>query len=107
MRGDVDKVLGREPEVDGNEDCANLRHGVEGLQLLVRVVRDVCNTVPLLDTHALKGGGPQITPVEELRVRETQVAVDDSFPISVKLPCPACELQRRQRSLHALPPVTD
>ncbi|GAC1682200.1 MAG: hypothetical protein PVS2B1_00520 [Candidatus Dormibacteraceae bacterium] len=73
----------------------------------MRVGRDVCNAVALLDAQALERGGPPVTALEELRVREAEVAVHDSFTLPIQLSSAARELERCQRSLHSGPPFMD
>ena len=111
MRRDVDEVLGRQPEIDRHQHGADLGNGVKGFELLVRVGRDVGNPVALLDSHFLKRGGPLVAAVEELRVCEAEVAVNDSLSTPVQLSSAARKLERGQRSFHILSPrwspVTD
>ena len=81
VRGDVDEVVGGQAVVDRHEHRADLRHGVERLELLVRVRRDVGDTVALLHAHPLQGRRPAVAAIEELLVGEAQVAVDDGLAV--------------------------
>ena len=105
MRGDVHEVVGREAVVDRHQHGSHLGHGVKRLELLVRVRRDVRDTVPLLDAHRLQGRGPPVAAREELFVGQPQVAIDHPFAIAIQLACPSRELERCQRGLHLVPPM--
>ncbi len=50
----VAEVVGDQPEVDRHEHGADLRNGVERLELRVRVGRDVGDAIALLDAEALQ-----------------------------------------------------
>ena len=47
VSGDVDEIIGGKAVVDGHQDRADLRNGIEGLELLVRVGRDVGDAISL------------------------------------------------------------
>src|SRR5699024_7469389 len=97
---DVDEVVGGQPEVHRDQDRAELRHGVEGLQLRVCVGGDVGDTVALHDAHGLQGRGPAVTAVEELLVGQTKIPIDHRFPSWVQTAGTASELQGAQCDLH-------
>src|SRR5690349_10816980 len=100
MSRDVDEVLGREAVVDRDHDGADLRHRIEGLELLVRVGRDVGDAVSVPDAHRLQRGRPPVAALKELLVCKTQITVDHALALAVKLAGPPRELERRERSLH-------
>ena len=100
MRGDVDEVVRGEAVVDGDQHRTDLRHGIEGFELLVHVRRDVGDAVTLPNPHRLQRGRPAVAAVEELLVSEAEVAVDHAFAIAVKLSRPPRELQRCERRFH-------
>ncbi len=54
MFQDVGKVSRREPEVDRHRDCADLRHGIVGLQMRMGVRRDHGHPVSPADAEPLK-----------------------------------------------------
>ena len=104
---DVHEVFSGQTEVDRDEDRANLRHPVERLELLVGVRGDVCHAVAGRDAHRLQRRRPAVAPVEELLIGQPQVTVDDALAVSVKLACPARELERSERGFHQDPPITN
>ncbi len=103
MVNDVGEVVGRQPVVDRHEHGANLGHGIEGLELLVDIRRDVCYPVTLANAHPLERGGPAVAAVEELLVGEPEVAVDDRLALRMQSSSPPHELERRERRLHLYP----
>ena len=52
---DVGKVVDGQAVVDRDEDGADLRDGVEGLELLMDVRRDVGDAITLVDAELLEG----------------------------------------------------
>ena len=97
---DVGEVVGDEAVVDRHEHRAELRHGVERFELRVGVGRDVGDAIALAHAQALQRRGPAVAAVEELRVGEAQIAVDDGLAASVELAGAAHELQRGQWGFH-------
>ena len=98
---DVDEVLAGQPVVDRHQHGADLRHGVEGLQLRVRVRRDRGHPVALRHAQALQCGGPPVAALEELLVVQPEVTVDDRLPVTVQPAGTAGEIQGRQWRFHA------
>ena len=96
---DVGEVLARQPVIDRDEHGPDLRHGVEGLQLRVRVRADRRDTVARPDPQAQQRLGPAVTAIEELRVGQAQVAIDDGLATGIEPARPPCELQGRERRL--------
>jgi hypothetical protein len=90
---DVDEVLRRQPVVDRHQDGPDLRHGVEGFQLRVRVRRDRGHAVRLRHAQPLQRRGPAVAAIEELPVRQAKLAVDDRLAVSVQPARPAGEVQ--------------
>jgi hypothetical protein len=97
---DVREVVGGQPEVDGDEDRADLRHGIEGLELLVNVRRDVRHPVTLADAELLEGRGPPVTAVEEGFVSQAEIPVDHRLSSWMQAPSAPHELEWRKRRLH-------
>ena len=67
-----------------HEHGAELWDGVERLELRVRIRGDRGDAIPLRDSETTQDGGPAVTPVEELLVREAHIAVDHRWPGGVK-----------------------
>ena len=97
---DVGDLVRGEPEVDGNEHRPDLRHGVERLELRVRVRRDVGHAVAPGHAEPLEGGRPAVAAREELRVGEPGRAVHDRLAIRIQGAGAAQELQRGEGRLH-------
>ena len=104
---DICEVIGRQTVIDRDQDRTQLRNGVERLELGQDVGGDVGHPVAGADAQPLQGGRPAVTAVEELRVGQPAIAVDNRLAIRVHPAGPAHELQGRERSLHpaaSLPP---
>ena len=97
---EVSEVVGREAIVEWHEHRADLRHRVERFELCLSVGRDVGDAIALTHTQRLQRGRPAIHAIEEARVRRPALAIDDRFPIAIKAPGAARELERRQGRLH-------
>ena len=101
VRDDVCEVLGGEPVVDRHQHRAELRYGVERLELRVGVGRDVRDAIALLDAELLgHRRRPAIAAVAELLVGQPQVAVDQRFVVGIEAPRPAHEVEGGEWSLH-------
>ncbi len=98
---DVIEVGGRQPVVDRYQNRAELRHGVEGLQLGVSVRGDVGDPVAASHAKGLEAGRPAITAAQELLVGEAQLAIHHRLAIPVQPARAASELERAQWRLHA------
>src|SRR5262249_45405394 len=96
----VTKVVCDQPEIDWHQDRTDLRHRVEGLQLRVRVRRDVSDAIALRDAKLLKRAGPSVASIEKLAIRPALIAVDDAFAVGVELSRAPHELQRSERDFH-------
>src|SRR5262249_24118897 len=94
------EIVGQQAIVDWHQRCCDLRHSVIGFEMRVRVRGDVSNAIALPDTHRLQGRGPAITPLEELGVRQPQLAVDYGFSVGVKSARATRKFNRRQRDFH-------
>jgi hypothetical protein len=97
---DVREVGRREPEIDRHEHGAGLRHGVEGLELRMRVRGDVRHPIALPHAESLQPARPAIATREELLVGEPKGAVHDPFPVRVQAAGAASELDRCERGFH-------
>ena len=91
-----------EPVVDRHQHRADLRHGVERLELRVRVRRDVRHPVAWLHAEPLQRRRPAVAAIEELRVGQPQVAIDHRLASGVQPARAASELQRREWRFHGL-----
>src|SRR5205823_2617714 len=88
-----------------HQDCADLGDGVERLQLLMHVRRDVSDPVARLDTQPLQGRRPAVAAIEKLLVGESQVTLDDGVTPRIEPASSPHELKRREWRFHALPPA--
>src|SRR5205814_2525365 len=88
-------------KVDGHEHRADLRHGVERLELRVRVRRDVHDAIALPDAERVQRGRPAIAAVEEALVGEALLAVNDGLARRIEAPGAPRELQRGKWDFHA------
>ncbi len=92
---DVLELTGAQAIVDRHEHGADLRDGVERLELRVGVRRDVRDAVAARDAERLQRRRPAVAPIEELRVGEPQRAVDERLALRVQRARAPRELQRR------------
>ena len=99
---DVDEVVGREPRVDRDENGADLRHRVEGLEVRVRVAGDRGDPVSPAHAEPLQRRRPAVAAVEEGGIAQAEAAVDDGLPIAVQAARAASELHRRERGFHGI-----
>ena len=97
---DVGEVVGGQAVVDRHDDRADLRHGIEGFELRVRVRRDVGHAIALAHAEPLQRRRPAVTALEELLVGQPQRAIHDRLAVGVELARAAREFQRRQRRFH-------
>lgn len=93
---DVGEIVGDEPVIDRDEDGADLRDRVEGLELRMRVGRDVRDAVAGGDAQLLQRRRPFVAALEELRVRQTERAVDDRLALGVQAACATRKLEGRE-----------
>src|ERR1700721_2703149 len=75
----VKKVLGRQPVVQGHDDGADLRYGVERLEHRMRVRRYDGNSIALRDAESLQSRRPSVATVEEFGIGEPPLVFDDSL----------------------------
>ena len=68
----------------------------------MHVRRDVGDPVTPLNAEPLEGSRPAITAVEELRVGEPEIPVDDRLALGVQAAGASHELERRERRLHRI-----
>ena len=97
---DIGEIVGGQTIVDGNEHGADLRHGIERLELRMGIGRDIGDAVAGLDPHLLQRGGPAIAAVKELRVGQPEIAVDDSFPVGIEPARASRKFHWRQGDFH-------
>ena len=100
VRDEIAEVVGDQAEIERHQHRANLRHGVEGLQMGVRIRADVGDPVPFRDTDRLKPRRPPIAAVPELRVGPAQIPVHDGRALPIEEAGPAEEVQRREGHFH-------
>ena len=100
---DVFVVGGDQPVVERHQDRADLRHGVEALQKVVRVRAEDTDPVALLHAQLEQGMTELVAPFLELRVGDAFVTVDDGRLVRVELGCTAEEIADQQGNFHVAP----
>ena len=105
MVDDVLEILRQQPVVDRHQHRADLRHRVVAFQMGMRVRRDIGDPVALAHAHSLQRRGPTVAAVQEFRIGEAQIAIDDRFLVAIKPPRPPCELHRGQCDFHRFVPL--
>ncbi len=98
---EISKVIGRKPEINRNQDRADLQDRIERLQLRVDVGSNVSDAVSLAHSKSLQGRRPTVAALEKLSVGEAQIVVDDGFAAGIQPPCATSKLQRCQSSFHS------
>ena len=89
---DVQEVGRGESVVHRDQHGADLRDGIERLQLAMGVRRDVDHPVTLLHAKVLERRRPAVRAVEELAVRQAQFTVDNGLAFRVEPAGSASEL---------------
>jgi hypothetical protein len=102
---DVGEVFRGETVVDRHQDGADLRDGVERLELGMGVRRDVRHPVILLHTEVLQRRRPTVGAVEEFAVSQAQVTIHDSLALRVEAAGSASELQGTQGDFDLTSPL--
>ena len=100
MVDDVVEIVGQQAIVDRHQHRADLRHGVVGFEMRVRIGGDVGDAIALPDAHRLQGRRPAVAALEELRVGQSQVAIDDGLAVGIEPTGASREFHRRQRDFH-------
>ena len=59
----------------------------------MRVRGDVGDAIALFHTERLQGSRPGITAAEKFFVAETEITINNRFPITIELPSPPRELE--------------
>src|SRR5882672_9147128 len=98
----VNEIVRRQPIIDGYQDRANLRDGIKGFQLGVRVRRNVSHSIPSGHAELLQNRRPAITSIEEFFVSQPQIAIHHGFAIAIELPRAPRKVHRGQRCFHLL-----
>src|ERR1044071_2832496 len=98
----VSKIVRREPIVERHQDGPELRHCIELLEHRVRVRGNDGHAITLAHAVLLQRSGPAVTTFEELRIRQTQLAVDDGLALAVQLARAPGKLPRTERKLHCI-----
>ena len=101
----VAEIVRDQPIVERHQHGANLRDGIERLELRVRIRRDVGDPIPGLDAGLLQPRRPSIAPLAELGVGERVRAVEDGRAIAIQPAAATEELQGRQRCFHRCHPL--
>jgi hypothetical protein len=68
--------------------------------MTMRVRRDDCDPVARPNSKPLEGSRRPVAAIEELFIRQTQVAIDDRGTVSVEAPRPAGKLQGSEGDFH-------
>src|SRR6266478_4302724 len=96
----VKKVVCGQAKVQGHQHGAELRHGVERLQLCMSIGREIGDTIARANTEPLQDRRPTIAPIEELGVAPARLAIDHRDLFRIKFPRAASEFEWRQRRFH-------
>src|SRR5262245_7280365 len=103
MVEDVLEVGPDEPEVDRHEHCPDLRHGVERLEMSVRVRRDVRDAIATPDAEPLERARPSVAASEEALVGQPKGAINDGFALRMQLTRAPREIDGGERNYHVTP----
>src|SRR5438552_13281792 len=96
----VKKVLCGQAKVQWHQDSAQLRHGVERLQLRMSIGREIGDTIARANSEPLQNRRPAIAPIEELGVVPARLAIDHSDALRIKFARPAGKFEWRERRFH-------
>src|SRR5206468_10546815 len=96
----VKKVLCGQAKVQWHQDSAQLRHGVERLQLRMSIAREIGDTIARANAESLQDRRPAIAPIEKLGVAPARFAIDHGDLFRIKFPRAASEFEWRQRRFH-------
>src|SRR5579884_1634606 len=100
MLNNIGKIFSDEAIVDRNEHRSDLGNGVEGLKLSMRIGRDVGDAIALANAQTLEHGGPAITALAKLGIRQAQSFIDHSLAVRIQTPGATQELKRGQGCFH-------
>src|SRR5579883_96081 len=94
MLDDIGKITGDETVVDRYEHSPYLRYRVKRFKLGMCIGSNIGNAIALTDAQLLERGRPAITAFAKLRIRQTQVSIDNSFTIRIQPPGAAQKIER-------------
>src|SRR5437588_7385658 len=97
---EINEIVRGQAKIQWHQHRAQLRHGVERLQLRMSIGREIGNAIARANAEPLQNRRPPIAPIEELGVAPARLTIDDGDAFGIKFARPAGEFEWRERRFH-------